>query len=322
MGNKDGAGLMYVQDGRVVVHKILSPTDKELRELWETFGDDRNCVLHVRRQSLGAITEENVHPFKVLSLDDGDPIDLYMCHNGTIQGIQVEPRADSYNLATHFLRPYFRKHPDGLVEPELLNLLSGLIGNSKLVFLDNYERCVIVNHELGKEHYSGAWLSTKSAVVAPTKTATKIYTPPSSTTVNTTPVNTTPVNSTPSNPVGFVPPVPPPNVNAIIPLPGLTQASVAVLDVKPIEAETVNAMIEEVESKEQENDVDRKHRIAFLPDSDGFIHFCYVLENPNVHSDSYPEELKGKTPQEIKEMIAGNDRLRQLVEDFHPSLLD
>lgn len=286
MGNRDGVGLMYVEDGRVKVHRILSPTDKELADLYEAHMD-KDLVLHVRRQSIGKITEENVHPFQILSMEE-DGRDLWMCHNGTIEGIQVDPgRADSYNLATYFLRPYLKKYPDAIIEPEFLNIVGGLIKNSKLVFLDNLGRFVVVNHELGQTHTLGPWLSTKSVVVPPKKTKTTSFIKGSS-------------SSHKSN-----------NSN--------NGGSSNVLSLPP-HSSSAKDVINSQKTTKPDNPKPGSSRPVLVPDQDGCLHFNY--EVPTTNQDwQLPLALQGKGPDEIKAMIEGDPKLKELVQDFYPNLI-
>lgn len=168
MGNRDGFGMMYVEpvDGVDRVQVVKSMLGWQgIMDLYEK-QMDRDIAVHVRNASLGMPKNlENCHPFKILSLDDGDKIDLYMMHNGRFGEIQVDKQySDSWNFATKFLRGYLKKHPSALQDEDFQYFLAGIIGNNKLVFLDNKNRFTIVNSDLGTKHPTGVWVSTKSDI--------------------------------------------------------------------------------------------------------------------------------------------------------------
>lgn len=168
MGNRDGFALMYVDQvegvDRVVVKRSMAG--------WQDYVDlyeknmNRDIAVHVRNASFGMEKNiENCHGFKVLSLDDGDKLDLFMMHNGKFGEIQVDKKySDSWNFATKFIRGYLKKHPTALQDTDFQYLLAGIIGPNKLVFLDNKKRFTIINADLGAIHPTGVWVSTKQEI--------------------------------------------------------------------------------------------------------------------------------------------------------------
>lgn len=168
MGNKDGFGLMWVEKVKGIdrVQTLKSMLG------WQAMMDayekhmDNDIAVHVRNASIGMPKDlDNCHPFKILSLDDGDKMDLYMMHNGRFGEIQVDKKySDSWNFATKFLRGYLKKHSSSLQDEDFQYFLAGLIGNNKLVFLDNKNRFTIVNADLGAKHPTGVWVSTKNDI--------------------------------------------------------------------------------------------------------------------------------------------------------------
>lgn len=168
MGNRDGFGMMFVKevDGVDRVQTVKSMLGwKGIMELYEEHMN-QDIAVHVRNASIGMPKNlENCHPFKVLSLDDGDKLDLYMMHNGRFGEIQVDKSySDSWNFATKFLRGYLKKHPSALQDLDFQYFLAGIIGNNKLVFLDNKNRFTVVNSDLGATHPTGVWVSTKQEI--------------------------------------------------------------------------------------------------------------------------------------------------------------
>jgi Glutamine amidotransferases class-II len=178
-GNDDGSGYMYVQGERNEAGKLINPKEARVvvdhtmakpSELpaWYEPVMDNNIAVHVRNQTSGDINLENCHPYCVLSKDLGHKIDLYMMHNGSIRDVQVNRRmSDSWNFATEFLRPLLAPRPSLMLEPSFIYFLCGIIGPNKLIFLDNYERFVIINEDMGSIQPSGVWASTKMEIKVP-----------------------------------------------------------------------------------------------------------------------------------------------------------
>ena len=75
--NNDGAGLMYVENGKVTVKKELTDFNKFYQ--YKKYADklNVNIILHFRISTSAGINIENIHPFKVNN-------DLYFCHNGVL----------------------------------------------------------------------------------------------------------------------------------------------------------------------------------------------------------------------------------------------
>lgn len=170
-GNKDGMGVMWVDHGRVQIEKKLAKTDDEVVELYNKH-KHHACAVHQRNQTLGKIDEDNCHPFKVTSIDDGDPWDIWMMHNGTIREIQVDAtKADSYNFATYFLRDFLRENPQASRSAHFCRILGGLIGKSKLILLSasgdpNDLGCyMVVNSGEGTILKPGIWVSRKEKII-------------------------------------------------------------------------------------------------------------------------------------------------------------
>jgi predicted glutamine amidotransferase len=171
-GNRDGAGVMWCDpnSGQVFIEKISATAlEDDVRKLYEKH-QDKDIAFHVRNKTKGEINLDNVHPFWVTRMEDGDPRDIAMMHNGTIQDIQVEPTmCDSYNLAVHFLRPILKKDPDWIDDEDNMRLLTALVGKSRLVFLDGRGQFTVVNS--GEGYYldvaGGIWCSRREKDINP-----------------------------------------------------------------------------------------------------------------------------------------------------------
>ena len=84
--NPDGAGVMWLQEGRVHQLHTVPKTFAEVRDL------AMHCVgfphaMHLRYCTRGKVNQDNCHPFTVLNKDLGDESDLTLMHNGTFSWI-------------------------------------------------------------------------------------------------------------------------------------------------------------------------------------------------------------------------------------------
>lgn len=166
--NGDGTGIMYVENGRVVVEKTMG-TVRDHVELYYKHMHRPQFVLHHRMATHGEKSLLNVHPFKVLSLDEGDPYDLYMVHNGVISmnkfSTDCDKRlSDTHLFANEYLTPLMRKYPTIIEDKVFQIMLSDYIGSSnKLTFLRNDGYMYIFNKSSGDDH-NGCWLSNKYSI--------------------------------------------------------------------------------------------------------------------------------------------------------------
>lgn len=176
--NSDGTGIMYVENGRVIVEKIMGNLKDQL-EVYYKHMNKPKFILHHRFATQGEKSELNVHPFKVLSIDDGDPYDLYFAHNGNIPmgkfnivTAEEKKMSDTHLFAVQYLQPLMRRYPDIIEEPVFQMMLHDFIGlGNKLAFLRNDGRVFIFNKGQGGEH-NGCWLSNTYSVQSNTNTRT------------------------------------------------------------------------------------------------------------------------------------------------------
>lgn len=181
-GNRDGFGLCYVEGERTEDGKLVRPgrikvvksmgVASELKDIFQKHTSENPqaaFIVHLRNATLGDKTEENCHPYQILSIDDGDAIDLVMMHNGTIRDVQVDKaKSDSRNFAENHLRGLLRGRPSMMYEEGFRYFLCSLLGTNKLMFMDNRERVSIINYELGSLHpATGIWMSTRDNVQLP-----------------------------------------------------------------------------------------------------------------------------------------------------------
>lgn len=147
--NSDGAGLMYVDKGKVVIDKgfmTFNDLKKHLEVLYKKYNNFKNksLVIHCRIGTSGTNTKENTHPYCIS--DDFKELhktkvlcDLGMVHNGIITDYTPLDNVNNTNDTQEFIMKYISpiyKHYKDFYKNEYI--LSGLkdITNSRLVFLD------------------------------------------------------------------------------------------------------------------------------------------------------------------------------------------
>lgn len=166
--NSDGTGIIYIENGRVKVEKTMGDLKDHLG-LYYKHMDKPQFILHHRMATHGTKSLLNVHPFQVLSIDEGDPYDLFMAHNGIISMNKFSATADKDYSDTNlfvqeYLTPLMRQYP-AIIEHEVFQMmLHDFIGsNNKLAFLRSDGRMFIFNKDNGAEH-NGCWLSNKHSI--------------------------------------------------------------------------------------------------------------------------------------------------------------
>src|SRR5262249_13310196 len=99
-GNRDGFGMAWVEGeryedgpkkgnlvrpGRIKLTKSMG-LSHELKNLYtKQLEMGVPFVFHLRNATAGDKTIDNCHPYWVLNIDEGDPIDLVLFHNGTMR---------------------------------------------------------------------------------------------------------------------------------------------------------------------------------------------------------------------------------------------
>jgi hypothetical protein len=155
--NPDGAGFMFARKGLLHVHKGFM----HFKDFWKAFNDasgnkasKANMVIHFRITSHGATNRANTHPHIINE-------NLAFVHNGIIDAVDVPPKGRKSDTVI-FNETILRKLPadflgcDGITE-----MITLLVGYSRLIFLDNFGEATIINDQLG-EYDLGCWFSNTS----------------------------------------------------------------------------------------------------------------------------------------------------------------
>lgn len=166
--NRDGIGIMYAKQGRVIAKKLEGKAlIYEKMKLYKEFASaPAPSCLHLRFGTAGNKDDEtNAHPFKILSKDDGDGVDLYMMHNGHFSDVvRVDStKSDTWHFANLYVKKLVKKNPFILCDPFVQDLLSKYTKGSRVVFLYGDGTRVILDDGTGTEDDAkgGAWLSNK-----------------------------------------------------------------------------------------------------------------------------------------------------------------
>lgn len=150
--NPHGAGLMYVDSGKVEIFKSFDKSEyiKKYFEIRQMVRSE--IVLHFRIATSGLHNEENLHPFRISDK-------LAFVHNGIISNLGNKLHSDTYQL-NEILKDTINgnKLTEGI--KSLLTLICE--DYSKLVFLDSQNNITIINENLGHWDSLGNWYSNCS----------------------------------------------------------------------------------------------------------------------------------------------------------------
>lgn len=148
--NSDGAGLMYVDNGKVVIDKGYMTFDefkKHYEKLCRKYDNFKNksLVLHFRIGTSGTNTKENTHPYCISeNYKDLHNIkvvtNLGMVHNGIITEYtpkdNVNNTNDTQEFIMKYIAPLYKNYKDFYKNEYIMKGLED-ITNSKLTFLDS-----------------------------------------------------------------------------------------------------------------------------------------------------------------------------------------
>lgn len=165
--NSDGAGIMYVENGKLHVHKIVPKDAQDFIKLYREYAEGRDCAIHLRYKTHGDIDTENTHPYEVFGEDHPDGA-LWMMHNGVLStgNTADTTKSDTWHFIRDYLRPILDTNRDLLHSPEFQAMLGGFIGNNRFTFLEQDGRMVTINEHQGV-FWGGRWMSNTYAWTAP-----------------------------------------------------------------------------------------------------------------------------------------------------------
>lgn len=145
--NNDGAGFMYVDNGKVIIDKGYMKYDaflKRYKSLLEKYNNFKNksLVIHCRIGTSGKNTKGNTHPYPItdkvnLLRTKKLTQDIGIVHNGIIRGYGTATGLnDTQEFISKYIYPLY-KHWNGFYKNE--DIVYGIeeITNSKFAILDS-----------------------------------------------------------------------------------------------------------------------------------------------------------------------------------------
>jgi predicted glutamine amidotransferase len=152
--NNDGAGILYVQNNKVVAKKEMTDFNVFYGYYQEAKRSGNDVILHFRIGTSGGVNEHNCHPFHVQD-------DTWFVHNGMLD-VHVpanSPISDTQIFNNAFLKGLPR---DFMYNDTMLDLIEYSIGNgNKFIFFNELGHWRIVNEQAGTWDL-GCWFSNKS----------------------------------------------------------------------------------------------------------------------------------------------------------------
>ena len=153
--NPNGSGFMFAHKDKLHVMKGFNG----FRHFYKTYRKyerlfpESDFVIHMRIATSGLLNEVNCHPFYVHNK-------LAFAHNGIFSGLGNKTFSDTYELN----ETVFKKFPANFLEiAEIRDLVDKYVerGYSKVVFMDNKGKVLIMNEKAG-EWDNGVWFSNKT----------------------------------------------------------------------------------------------------------------------------------------------------------------
>ena len=166
--NQDGVGVMYAENGKLTIKKILPKTAKDFESFYNKEITGKFCAFHLRMKTHGDINLDNCHPYEVLNQQEHG-IDLWLMHNGILStgNASDETKSDTWHYINNYLVPMLAKNPDFAFTEPFAEIVSEHIGSgNKFVLMDNTGRIQVINQSVGVQ-WGGLWLSNTYAWSAP-----------------------------------------------------------------------------------------------------------------------------------------------------------
>jgi len=143
--NPDGFGIMYAEDGVIVIDKSLKASDiwDKYTEVYDRIHKVSGIVLHFRIGTSGGNNLDNCHPFYVTD-------DVAFCHNGILDIAPTPTKSDTVVFNENYLRPIASQMGSDILMTDSFNVIvSKVIGGNKLVFLNKDGELATANADKG-----------------------------------------------------------------------------------------------------------------------------------------------------------------------------
>lgn len=161
--NPDGLGFMWKENGRVMTEKCMG-TDQQKFDMFRKHRNKQTFVMHSRVRTHGNKDEANCHPFEILNKDKGDPIDLYLMHNGTFSNAPDIDKgmSDTYHYANYILKPLAKANVDLIwTDANIQRMISRDVALNRIVLMrsDDVETAILIFNKQQGEEITGCWHS-------------------------------------------------------------------------------------------------------------------------------------------------------------------
>lgn len=151
--NKDGAGIMYVKNNKVIIEKGLMTFQdfyKKLKSIKKEFGGDltnKALVMHFRIGTHGENDKATTHPFPISNNFDDlratyFETDLGMAHNGIMSAYNYDRTlSDTQSFIKDYVSVFKELNKKFYLNNKVMEIISNEanISSNKLCFLDNKE---------------------------------------------------------------------------------------------------------------------------------------------------------------------------------------
>ena len=158
--NDDGAGMLFIQDGKLVAEKFPNTGGNSFDEFYQRYTEvkrsasgEQPMLLHFRIATHG-MSEEYLHPFFVTN-------ELGLVHNGVIRGFGTKDKSDTAEfteLLSTIPNVSMEMLDNMFIEDAIYEYLGG---TNKLIFLDDKGEYRIFGEKLG-EWIGDNWFSNDS----------------------------------------------------------------------------------------------------------------------------------------------------------------
>lgn len=168
--NSDGAGFMYVKNGKVVIDKgymTYNSFIKHYHKLLEEFDNfkEKSLVIHCRIGTSGKTIKGNTHPYpitdnvRLLKSKHLSNLDIGIVHNGIIKGYGTATGLnDTQEFISKYIYPLYSHYKDFYNNKDIMYGIEVITG-SKWVILDKKDRL----HFIGDfEDEKGLYFSNSS----------------------------------------------------------------------------------------------------------------------------------------------------------------
>lgn len=152
--NPDGAGYMFVEDGKVRIEKGFMDVGSLIESLREKDFDGKNLILHFRIGTSGLRDGLNTHPYPVFETNGiSCKADIAMAHNGILHDFtpRIGSKINDTQCFIHEVLEHLDK--DFLKDEGKMFLISKLIGTNRLAFLNEKDEVVTLGDFISDQGY-------------------------------------------------------------------------------------------------------------------------------------------------------------------------